>query len=40
MFVEDVHATLFKQKTFDFCEKTCFNDEGFQSIVGLAKSIL
>ena len=39
MFVEDVHVTLFKQKTFDFDEKTCFIDEGFQTIVGLEKGI-
>ncbi|CAF2876276.1 unnamed protein product, partial [Rotaria sp. Silwood2] len=37
MFVEDVRAILFKQKTFDFDDETCFNDEGFQSIVGLTK---
>ena len=40
MFVEDVRVILFKQKTFDFDEKTCFNDEGFQTIVELAKGIL
>ena len=40
MFMEDVRAILFKQKTFDFNDETCFNDEGFQSIVGLAKGIL
>ena len=39
MFVEDVRVILFKQNTFDFDEETCFNDEGFQTIVGLAKGI-
>ena len=39
MFVEDVRVILFKQKTFDFDDETCFNDEDFQSIVGLTKDI-
>ena len=39
MFVEDVRAILFKHKTFDFDDETCFNDEDFQSIVGLTKGI-
>ena len=39
MFVEDDCVILFKQKAFDFDKKTCFNDEGFQTIAGLAKGI-
>ena len=39
MFVADVRAMLFKQKTFDFDDPTCFSDEGYQSIVGLTKGI-
>ena len=39
MFVEAVRAILFKQKTFDFDDETCFNDEVFQSTVGLTKGI-
>jgi hypothetical protein len=39
MFVEDVRAVLFKQKTFDFDDPNCFSDEGYQSIVGLTKGI-
>ena len=39
MLMEGVRVILFKQKTFDFDKETCFNDEGFQSIVGLAKDI-
>ncbi|CAF3372224.1 unnamed protein product [Rotaria sp. Silwood2] len=37
MFVADIRAMLFKQKTFDFDDQTCFSDEGYQSIVGLTK---
>jgi len=39
MFVEDVRAILFKQKSFDFDDETCFSDEGYQSMVGLTKGI-
>jgi len=40
MFVADVRAMLFKQKTFDFDDPMCFSDEGYHSIVGLTKGIL
>jgi len=39
MFVEDIRTILFRQKKFDFDDPSCFNDEGYQSIVGLSKGI-
>lgn len=36
-FLEDVRIILFKQKSFDFDDASCLDEEGYRSIVGLAK---
>lgn len=36
-FVEDVRTILFKQKSFDFDDASCLDEEGYRNIVGLDK---
>ena len=36
-FLEDVRTILFSRKNFDFDNPSCFDEEGYRSVVGLGK---